>query len=141
MAEVGAGGRVQGDVLDVALVLSAGMAGLRHGLVVGGRRRTWAGYGDRQAEVETPVHLQPERAVGVDVRPEQGGQAAPVLVRELLRPSWTARQNRAIVPIDPTGCFSSAGSATSTNCPDGAAVVDTTGGATLNKLRYGHPLG
>ncbi|GLX48835.1 N-acetyltransferase [Streptomyces hygroscopicus subsp. hygroscopicus] len=25
--------------------------------------------------------------------------------------------------------------------PDGAAVVDTTGGATLNKLRYGHPLG
>jgi GNAT superfamily N-acetyltransferase len=25
--------------------------------------------------------------------------------------------------------------------PDGAAVVDTTGGAALNKLRYGHPLG
>ncbi|MGW9030074.1 hypothetical protein ACWGQ5_39485 [Streptomyces sp. NPDC055722] len=23
--------------------------------------------------------------------------------------------------------------------PDGAAVVDTTGGAALNKLRYGHP--
>lgn len=25
--------------------------------------------------------------------------------------------------------------------PDGAAAVDTTGGAALNKLRYGHPLG
>jgi integrase len=43
------------------------------------------GHGGRQ-QVEPLVHVEAEGAVRVDVRPEQGGQPAPVLVRELLRP-------------------------------------------------------
>src|SRR5690242_14803462 len=61
------------------------MAGLRCWLADGAGRRTGMGHGG-QGEVEPLVHLQPERAVRVDVRPEERGQPAPILVRELLRP-------------------------------------------------------
>jgi hypothetical protein len=42
--------------------------------------------GGSRPQVEPLVHVESEGAARVDVRPEQGGRAAPVLVRELLRP-------------------------------------------------------
>src|ERR1019366_6088049 len=46
------------------------------------------GRGDGEVELEANpfAHLQREGALRVDVRPEQRGEAPPVLVRQLLRP-------------------------------------------------------
>ncbi|WP_202919718.1 hypothetical protein [Streptomyces adustus] len=59
-----------------------------------------------QRQLQTLVHVQTERAVRVDVRPEQGGPSAPVLCGELVRPLRLGVLNEGgyeIVRCDTTG--------------------------------------